>query len=397
LECFGLGSLVKPKGTNDLFINGNWLLVVILAVWTFVGIKSGSGQEPNFADSVDVVERNYLRSEATGNNCGLYAAAAAIKAAGGEVELQDLMKSQFISHNEGSSAEDLVRLIEANGFNATVIDRLNGSSLWLSSYPILIHLDGSRRIEGSHHWITFLGLKNQKPIIFDPPNPAEIVEYGDIFAFSSGLGIVVSPKPAVSYLYWADKLELTAWMVLIVFCLWTAAFFRKFVWFGHSVIFQLSSLATIALLVVAAQQILPWSSILRDWVSLGHYREIYQPVRELGSLNIEQLRAKLDANEINLVDARLPEAYGFGHLPGAVNWPIDASSIEARKAMRQLNPAKPVAVYCQSENCSWGEMIGSRLGMRGIADVYVFKGGWQEWQQKFPSLSKRETLPEVRQ
>jgi len=157
-------------------------LMVLFSV--FAALQVQPGVEQSRRDRV--VFRDYVRSMASGNHCGVYAAAAALRAVGRDVDLDQLIRGEYISHREGSSAEDLIRLIEDQGMNARAIRRLNGSTLYYSKNPIIIHLDGSRRVEGTHHWVTFLGTSDHQPIIFDPPNPPQTIGFADVYVYRGG-------------------------------------------------------------------------------------------------------------------------------------------------------------------------------------------------------------------
>lgn len=228
-----------------------------------------SVQELGHEYGVSAVDKRYVRSSASGSNCGLYAAVAALKAVGAKIEPRDYMRAEFISNVAGSSAFDLIKLVETNGYRTSVIRQLNGSSLYFSNYPIIVHLDGSRRIEKTNHWVTFLGIRDGKPLIFDPPHAPEVVEFGDILAQTSGVGIMVFPanKEPTSFFVWVDKAELTLWIMVIVFALYIAKLQLRV----KSCKSEFLTLVVIAVLVTLIQQLFPWSSLISDSVSLGHY------------------------------------------------------------------------------------------------------------------------------
>jgi rhodanese-related sulfurtransferase len=63
------------------------------------------------------------------------------------------------------------------------------------------------------------------------------------------------------------------------------------------------------------------------------------------NITLEQART-LQAQGARLVDVRTPEEFAAGHLPGAVNLPVD---VLQGRAAAELAPAEaPVVVYCRS-------------------------------------------------
>jgi rhodanese-related sulfurtransferase len=92
-------------------------------------------------------------------------------------------------------------------------------------------------------------------------------------------------------------------------------------------------------------------------------------------LTPEELKRLIDQEPVQLVDVRNPSEYAAGHVPGAINIPMD--QIEAR--LDDLSARGPVALVCQS---------GKRAGITCelIADhhpeLYVLEGGTSAWMAK---------------
>ena len=60
------------------------------------------------------------------------------------------------------------------------------------------------------------------------------------------------------------------------------------------------------------------------------------------SIDLVELKRLLDQG-VQLIDVLAPDEFADEHLPGAVNIPL--KQLDAESAA-QLNPRKPVAVYC---------------------------------------------------
>jgi rhodanese-related sulfurtransferase len=90
------------------------------------------------------------------------------------------------------------------------------------------------------------------------------------------------------------------------------------------------------------------------------------------TISVPELRAKLEAGQtIQLIDVRSPGEFAAGHVPGAINIPLE--QIEVR--LPDIQHA-PIALLCQS---------GRRAGMACEVlaghrpDLMVVEGGTQAW------------------
>lgn len=75
----------------------------------------------------------------------------------------------------------------------------------------------------------------------------------------------------------------------------------------------------------------------------------------------------------------LPHAhYASGHLPGAVNLPLEGLEQRAQA----LFPDKQTALllYCSSETCRNSHQAQEHLARLGYTAVYVFTGGKAAWK-----------------
>jgi len=71
-----------------------------------------------------------------------------------------------------------------------------------------------------------------------------------------------------------------------------------------------------------------------------------------------------------LLDARTPEEYAEGHVPGFVNIPVD----ELRDRMGEVPKDKPLYIMCQSGIRSY---IANRIMCQNGYDCYNFSGGYR--------------------
>lgn len=99
---------------------------------------------------------------------------------------------------------------------------------------------------------------------------------------------------------------------------------------------------------------------------------IYDFYKPVSSVSPDEVRGMIEQKSIDqycLLDVRQPSEYESGHLPGARLVPL--GELEAR--LNEMNPEKPIVVYCRSGNRSHsaaGILIGS-----GFKEVYNMEGG----------------------
>jgi rhodanese-related sulfurtransferase len=85
-----------------------------------------------------------------------------------------------------------------------------------------------------------------------------------------------------------------------------------------------------------------------------------------------------------LIDARSPEAYEAGHLPGALNLrrPFDPDELAAL-------PQGPVVVYCWGPGCNAADRAAVELAAAG-RQVKAMLGGFEYWVREGHPVEGRE-------
>ena len=93
------------------------------------------------------------------------------------------------------------------------------------------------------------------------------------------------------------------------------------------------------------------------------------------------------------IDARRTKHYVKGHIPGAVSispWETEREQRILELAQSEPHEA-PVIVYCtRSEDCHDSEEIAGDLRQMGFTDIWVFQGGWPEWEEAKKPQAKGE-------
>ncbi len=93
-------------------------------------------------------------------------------------------------------------------------------------------------------------------------------------------------------------------------------------------------------------------------------------------VDVETFAKEFDAGAFKLVvDVRTAEEYAGGHVPGAVNIPID--QLKGRLAELEPHRADKIGVICQSGRRSLAaSMTLAEAGFTGVVDVEGGTGAW---------------------
>jgi rhodanese-related sulfurtransferase len=87
-----------------------------------------------------------------------------------------------------------------------------------------------------------------------------------------------------------------------------------------------------------------------------------------------------DAKAALFIDAREPEEYAAGHIPGAMSLPGDAAITDPAALEKIDSGGKPIVVYCGGGACELSMNLAFALVQAGHQKVLVYTGGFPEWQ-----------------
>jgi rhodanese-related sulfurtransferase len=131
-------------------------------------------------------------------------------------------------------------------------------------------------------------------------------------------------------------------------------------------------LATGAVLGAAANAVSPRGI---SWTRpLG--RGIAGQVADAGMVpvNLATARDLVNRKSVRIIDARRPELFQIGRLPGAVNMPWeDGGTLHIEKS------TQPLLLYCDNEFCEQSLRLGEHLQRMGFRDIAVFVDGYEAW------------------
>jgi rhodanese-related sulfurtransferase len=98
----------------------------------------------------------------------------------------------------------------------------------------------------------------------------------------------------------------------------------------------------------------------------------------VAELTLASVRARAD---VLWIDARSEEAFLRGHVAGAILLNEDNWSQAIAEMLAQWQLGQTVIVYCGSRECRASHAVAERLRGKeyGLENVFVLKGGWDEY------------------
>lgn len=99
-------------------------------------------------------------------------------------------------------------------------------------------------------------------------------------------------------------------------------------------------------------------------------------------LSLMGVKQRFDKKACVFLDARKPEEYEEGHIPGALNFYGNEPEKFAPVVMPQLlDKTKEIITYCHGGDCDLSLQVAKALRDAGYTRVEIFTGGWPDWKK----------------
>ena len=121
-----------------------------------------------------------------------------------------------------------------------------------------------------------------------------------------------------------------------------------------------------ALRQVAEHRVAEVEQLLRAWLA---HRDELEPVRPA------ELLARAKKGLVTVLDVRPAEEYAAGHLPGAINVPID----QLENRLGKLSKKREIVAYCRGPYCLMSFEAVEKLRKRGLR-ARRLENGFPEWR-----------------
>jgi len=120
---------------------------------------------------------------------------------------------------------------------------------------------------------------------------------------------------------------------------------------------------------------LPWAGDWDDHIETKAYHAGIPLVFLAGA------KERIAEGSAMLFDARTPEQYAAGHLPGARNLPLHEVDERLAAYASLLTMQTPIWVYCGGAECGDALELAIQLRTYGFEDLTLYPGGFAEWTE----------------
>lgn len=104
-------------------------------------------------------------------------------------------------------------------------------------------------------------------------------------------------------------------------------------------------------------------------------------------IEAKDLKERMDKNRNLVVIEALPSKYyAQGHLPNAVNMPLEMTDEEIKKLLPDTS--SEIITYCSSSTCPNSGKLAERLSSLGYRNVVAFEAGKEGWTKSGFHLNK---------
>jgi len=126
----------------------------------------------------------------------------------------------------------------------------------------------------------------------------------------------------------------------------------------------------------------------------GEFRQGFVDLREYTGIRFITLAETEDlfgrrmqgAEGLLFIDSRSPEDFAAGHIPGALNVPLERVQRPGKTeagtdwaGMPDFPRAQTLVIYCEGGDCQASISLAKIIHDRGYPDIRIFAGGWAEW------------------
>jgi rhodanese-related sulfurtransferase len=368
-------------------VENHRVLALMLAVVLFLlqarpAIASDTPAPPQTTAANTVVS---LPRYACGNLC-LYAFARQRKI---EVRLPTLLEPRYLQ-KKGATLGQLQQAAEAVGLHAAPVKRISYTFLQKTPFDIILHVKTGPTAVQYDHFVLFQGMEGNNLRILDLPKKGALLPYSDFLAVSDGYGLVLSTTPISNSELFAPvrHARITRFIMVAVLVLIVALL--------RSALKRVKKPMRPLLLAGGMTTILSFTIVLSvayhcvSRVGLIHAANATEQIREahfnyfLPKISKAELSGIVKGQNATIIDSRHKRDFESGHLPGAINVPVDSVGGDIGSRMGSIDKKRPLIVYCQSSACPFAGIVAKELQSLGYTDIRLYKGGWREWRTTEP-------------
>ncbi len=96
-------------------------------------------------------------------------------------------------------------------------------------------------------------------------------------------------------------------------------------------------------------------------------------------ISVEEAYKRHQQGTIRFVDAREPSDFAAGHLPGALNIPVEKAEAFLNVLKSHGFTGKDLVIYCSGPDCPLSRELAEKLAVRGLKGLILIPDGWSGW------------------
>jgi len=356
------------------------LATIMLSAHGYGADQPASGQRPAF-----------------GPYCGLRALYAAAKYEGRSVAFTSFLQPKYLGSAQGSSLGELQQCAQDMGLYSLPLQNISESVLHDLKHPLILHVRKDYDSKSYNHYIVCLRTVSDGVRVLDPPDSIDTVSIHKLLAQTDGIGLVVSASPGLDAEILGPSRGKAAAFGIAAFVLcfgirWlrpvqtapTASEARKALPISIRRLF--AHAASLAFLGMGLG--LAYNTIADDGILATPLRgDVVAPDVDAQILPRQEVQYLIEKGLAVIVDARLKSDFDAGHIPGAINIPVDSSDNERHDAMQGVAHDSEVVVYCQSKGCPYSGRVTAGLRADGFTHLSIYKDGWIDWARGVKTTS----------
>ncbi len=371
--------LFTGKGRRFPFILALFLLCLLSVHNSYLW-----SAEPN-----DTATSAKSQQKLTGGYCGIYCLYGAMKFLGIDSDPNGLIKQEYIGTPAGSSLAELKKCAEYHGLYAIPVKRLSTKDLRGLCPPVIIHVKSSPMSRVYDHYELFLGIREGKALIYDPPRPAELVPFRTLTPRWDGSALIVSDKPIdLGALIAPTRWRFAVYAAIAVTVVLAVRWGRRHLFgirraMNRKKVLLLSLGQCAALILTAAVGAFVYHSINEE--GLLAFQEATASVQQahranfIPKLSTSQTHRLLAEREAVFIDPRPDYAFNASHLKDAISIPPNATDDDRTNIMGRIDKNARIIVYCRKTDYRLAGILATKLLSDGFSNVQIYKGNWVQW------------------
>lgn len=338
-------------------------------------------------------------ASANDHYCGVYCAYSVLDYHDRKIDFEKLLEPRYVAGVRGSTAEGVRAALEDHHISAKVYSGLGVWDLRLANDPLILHVRGSQAMERYEHWVVYSGERSGKAILFDPSRGEEVMDYTELLSIWDGVAVATagSRRELFQWRLWGlgGRWFLLASLGLVVypFARWLEPHVDASDRSRTANLARTTGFVGVLTVLGIGLDCLRPTGVLRNSVARASLQSVHTDV-EFPELSLEAAfqwfaSRSTGGQAVVFIDARYRDDYDLGHIPGAINLPIDASFALEDELMSRIDKDQAIVVYCQSKYCPYANAVAQRLSGRGFRNLHLLTLGYYAWEKEGYETDKR--------